>query len=250
MNIGIYDVNTSNSLTYKERLDIYKNVGFNEVAIYLDDNYMENNENYADIILYANKINLKIIQVHLDYKISNLICSKETNEYFDYLENKIKECIKFKIPIVIVHASKGNEPPLIDEENLSKLKKIAIKYSNDIFICFENVRNNENLDKILSLNLKNIKMCYDLGHAHCYGSEYDLLNKYSTHIICTHLHNNNGDDSHNRLSIGDIDYKNILKILNNKNILSSCLECFPPRNSNLNKEEFKSFILSCYSDLN
>ena len=79
MNFGIYDINDSPHLSYKERLDIYKDVGFKEIGIYLDNNYMKNDENYRDIIKYANNINLKIKQVHLDYKISNLICSKDSN---------------------------------------------------------------------------------------------------------------------------------------------------------------------------
>lgn len=249
MNIGIYDINTGNSLNYKERLDIYKKVGFTELAIYLDNNYMENNENYVDIINYAHTIGLSIKQVHLDYKISNLICDKNNGEYFEYLESKIKECIKYNIPSLIVHASKGNEPPLIDNDCLEKLKNIANKYPNNITICFENVRVNTNLDKILALNISNVRMCYDLGHAHCYDNEYDLLNKYLKNISCVHLHNNTGSDSHNRLSVGDIDYKKILKTLENITTISVCLECFPPRNSILNKEEFEKFLLDCYSDI-
>jgi len=251
MNIGIYDINTSSNLTYKERLDIYKSVGFKEIGIYLDNNYMENGENYDDIIKYAKKINLNIKQVHLDYKISNLICSKETNEYFDYLENKILECIKYNIPLLVLHASKGDEPPIIDDENLNKLKNIAIKYKNEnIIICFENVRVNDNLDKIISLKLSNIKICYDLGHAHCYGDEFELLDKYINNIACTHLHNNFGKDTHCKLNNGEIDYKKILKALKKTTIISSCLECFPPRGINLDKDCFKAFISNCYSDCN
>ena len=251
MNFGIYDINESSDLTYKERLTIYKEVGFNEIGIYLDNNYMKNNENYEEIINYANEINIKIKQVHLDYKISNLICSKETNEYFEYLENKIQECIHFNIPLLVVHASKGDTPPLIDNEALFKLKELANRYINyDITICFENVRHNDNLDKILSMNLKNIKMCYDLGHAHCYDDEFNLLNKFKSYIICTHLHNNNGKDSHYKLSHGDIDYIKIITLLKNMPIVSNCLECFPPREIKLDKDSFKKFVNECYLDCN
>lgn len=249
MKIGIYDIDRSSNLTYKERLDIYKECGFNELAIYLDNNYLNESENYDDIIKYANEINLTIKQVHLDYKISNLICSKDSNEYFEYLENKINECIKYNIPMLVVHASKGDEPPTIDNESLEKVKALANKYINyNITICFENVRVNNNLGKILSLNLNNIRMCYDLGHAHIYDNEFDLLKKYSDYIACAHLHNNLGTDSHNRLSQGEIDYKTILKELFNTPIKSACLECFPPRGTTFTKDEFKQFIKECYKD--
>lgn len=248
MNIGIYDINTSSNLNYKERLDIYKEAGFKEIGLYLDDNYMSNNEKYSDIIEYAKSIDLEIKQVHLDYKISNLICSKDSNEYFDYLENKIKESIRYSIPLLVVHASKGDNPPLIDSINLNKLKDLANKYPNTV-ICFENVRVNDNLEKILNLNIKNLKMCYDLGHAHCYNNEFDLLTKYKDNIICAHLHNNTGNDSHFKLSEGDIDYKRIIEFLKETNVISSCLECFPPRGVTLDKSSFKEFIISCYNDI-
>lgn len=251
MNIGIYDINNVSSLNYKERLSIYKEIGFKEVACYLDEKYMENDENYFEIIKYAKKIGLEVKQVHLDYKISNSICSKDTNEYFDYLEKKIQEGIKEGVEILVVHASKGDNPPLIDEESLLKLDRLLEKYEDkNIFVCFENVRKNDNLDRVISLNRKNLGVCYDLGHAHCYDNEYDLLNKYKNKILCAHLHNNTGSDSHNILRNGDIDYLKIISRLKDTPIKSSCLEVFPPRGSTLNEEEFRQFIIECYTDIN
>lgn len=251
MNIGIYDIDKSSSLDYKERLSIYKEVGFKEIALYFDKNYMNESEDYITILNYARSIGLEVKQVHLDYKISNLICSYETNEYFNYLESKMQEAITHNIEIVVVHASKGDTPPLLDNDNLLKLDALLKKYEDkNLYVCFENVRNNLNLDTVLLLKRKNVGMCYDLGHAHCYDNEYDLLEKYKDKIICTHLHNNKGSDSHNLLSDGDIDYIEILDILKNLPIKSSCLEVFPPRDSKLTKDQFKDFIKQCYKDIN
>ena len=107
MKIGIYDLNECSYLNYKERLEIYKRVGFTSVGLYLDNNYMSNREEYEDIIEYARKLGLEVNQVHIDYKISNMICEdKET--YFNYVEKKLRECIKSKIPYLVLHASKGD----------------------------------------------------------------------------------------------------------------------------------------------
>ena len=110
----------------------------------------------------------------------------------------------------------------------------------------ENVRNNENLDKILELNLENVKVCFDLGHAHCYGNEYNLFNQYKNNIACSHLHNNYGTDSHNLLDDGEINYKDFLTKLYNIKSSSNCIESFPPINSHLNKQEFEQFVNQCY----
>lgn len=244
--IGIYDINEY--LDYKTRLGFYKQAGFCEVALYLDTSYMKEGENYLDIIAYARKIGLEIKQIHVDYKISNLICDENYNTYFDYLESKLKECQTLNIPLLVLHASKGDNPPLLSSSQLKKLENLAKRYPM-ITLCFENVRNNTNLDLILNSNLSNIKVCFDLGHAHAYGNEKDLFEKYKDKIACSHLHNNFGTDTHNKLDNGEIDYIYFLKELNKTNSQSNCLECFPPRDSIKTQQDFQNFIEECWKSL-
>ena len=129
MKIGIYDLNECSSLNYKERLDIYKSVGFTSVGTYIDDNYMSNNESYVEIVKYAKEIGLEVNQVHVDYKISNLIC-EDSNAYFDYVERKLNECIDLGVKYMVLHASKGDGAPGLGEEGLTKLKELMSKYKD------------------------------------------------------------------------------------------------------------------------
>ena len=251
--IGLYDIDKVCDINYKERLEIYKQVGFNEVALYLDKNYLNEDESYTDIISYARDIGLQVKQVHIDYKISNLICDETTSAYFDYLEEKLNEAIKLNIPYIVAHASMSAEPPILNDKQLNKLKNLLNKYKDkNIYVCFENVRNNTNLNKILKAELNNIGFCFDLGHAHCYGNEKELFEKYKDLIVCTHLHNNLGKDTHNLLNEGEIDYKYFLKELKNiskKQNISNCLECFPEYGVKLNKKEFITFIKNCFQSI-
>ena len=64
--IGIYDLDGCTDLDFKERLKIYKDCGFLEVALYLDKNYNKENENYEDIINFAKNIGLCVKQVHIN----------------------------------------------------------------------------------------------------------------------------------------------------------------------------------------
>lgn len=247
MDIGLYDINESSDLDYKTRINIYKSMGFTSVGVYLDNNYMSNNENYVDIIKYAKQIGLKVNQVHVDYKISNMICDDSSNKYFDYIEEKIKECEVLEIPYMVLHASKGEDAPTLTEVGINKLKKLMANYK-EVFLCFENVRDNKNLNKILNSNINNVGMCYDLGHAYCYDDPESLLEKYKDNIICTHLHNNHKKDTHNTLFDGDIDCRKIIKVLcANKNI-DNCLEVFPPRGEKLDYQEFIGFVKKCYKE--
>ena len=126
--IGIYDLNTCSNLDYKERVDTYKKVGFQEIALYLDQDYQSNNENYIDIIKYAREIGLKISQVHIDWKISNLICDNTTSQYFDYILGKLNEAKALDIPFVIAHASQSNTPPKVSTEQLEKFKNVINQF--------------------------------------------------------------------------------------------------------------------------
>lgn len=245
--VGIYDLDKCCNLDYKQRLNIYKKAGFKEIALYIDNDYLNANENFEDIISYANSLDLKINQAHVDYKISNLICDKFSNTYFEYIEDKLNVCKKHNIKYLVAHSSMGNNPPELDNENLQKLKTLLDKFKlNNIYLCLENVRVNTNLDKALSLNHTNLKVCFDLGHAHCYGNEYDMFDKYSKHIICSHLHNNFGSDSHNILSNGEINFKHFLSKLKDIKNLSNCLECFPPFGETLTLKQFEEFVKDCF----
>jgi sugar phosphate isomerase/epimerase len=248
MKIGIYDLNECSSLDYMERLQIYKGVGFSGVGLYLDENYMVNNESYLDIIDYARSIGLCVEQVHIDYKISNLIC-ENPDLYFEYVEGKLKECISLGIPYLVLHASKGDNAPSIDNEGLNRLRDLMKKYEdNAVYLCFENVRDNRNLEVIMEANINNVGMCYDLGHAYCYDNEYYLYEKYKEKILCTHLHNNYKKDTHNNLLDGEIDCKNIIKKLNKNKNINNCLEIFPPREEKLDLEQFIMFVANVYKE--
>ena len=243
--IGIYDINQNSNLNYKTRLDIYKNSGFKELALYIDDRYNRPDENYTDIIKYAREIGLEIRQAHIDYKISNLICDDSTNEYFEYVSLKLQEASQLNIPYIVAHASMSNTPPEINDTQLSKFANLLNSFEDkNITLCLENVRNNTNLDKILNLKLPNVKVCFDLGHANCYSDVQKLFNKYKSNIICSHLHNNYGTDTHNILNDGNIDYKYFLNLLNQIPNASNCLECFP-KDRDLSEIEFSKFILDC-----
>ena len=244
-NIGIYDILYCSNLNYKQRIDIYKKAGFTQFAMYLDNSYMQDSERYVDVLTYAKSVGLSVEQVHLDYKISDYIFDQNNNLFFDYLDQKAKECKSFGIKYMVIHASRGDFPPKINKTQLNKIKNVA-KNNKNVFFCFENIRSNENLEEILKLNQKNIKMCYDLGHAHAYSNEIDLLKKHKKDIVCSHLHNNFGSDEHLPLFEGGICYKPLVKQLVEILGCSNCLECFPPKGKKITKKEFENFVKKCF----
>lgn len=248
MELGIYDIGECGTgLNIIERFEIYKSAGFTHVGFYLDNDYLDG-ENYVNMIDTAKSIGLKIDQVHLDYKNANMICEERENEYFRYIESKIAECIKYGIPHVVLHASKGNEPPLISNFGLNKVVFFdKILNGSDTKLCFENVRNNTNLDLILNLKLNNIGVCFDSGHAYCYSNSVLFLTKYQDTIYCTHLHDNSGTDTHEMIGEGKVHFDEIYPLLNKTKRHVDYLECFMPKGVRANKDMFKSFVGDCYT---
>lgn len=246
MEFGIYDINVSNGLNYKERLDIYKKSGFKSVGLYIDEKYMENGENYEDIISYAKNIGLKINQVHVCYKLSNDICDNSKN-YISYMNDKLQVCEKHGIKNMVLHASKGDNPPEINDAQIKMIETLANSHKS-VNLAFENVRNNTNLEKILTSKIKNITFCFDLGHANAYNS-FGLLDKFAGKITCSHLHSNHGADTHELLSFGEIDYKPVINKLKSLNA-DLCLEVFPARGTFFSQAEFEKFIKQAFDDLN
>lgn len=244
MEFGIYDINDFKNIDYKTRLNLYKKVGFSSIGLYIDNNYMLECETYEEIISYAKAIGLKINQVHICYKFSNDICENLSN-YIQYVEEKLKVCEKYNIKNMVLHASKGDNPPKISNEALKQIETLATSHKQ-VNLAFENVRNNENLIKILNLNVPNITFCFDLGHANAYNS-LDLLDTFKHKISCSHLHNNFGKDEHNLLSNGEISYKPIVRKLSTLNA-DLCLEVFPEKNTDFSIAEFEDFVSKAFKD--
>ena len=138
MNIGIYDIGKCGTiLSILERFAIYKSVGFTHVGFYLDNDYLEG-ESYEDMINTARDLELKIDQVHLDYNNSNMWAESAENEFILYVDNKIDEAIKYNIPHIVLHASKGDNSPLISPFSLNKLVYFDKKLNDSgTKLCFE-----------------------------------------------------------------------------------------------------------------
>lgn len=250
MNLGIYDIGKCGStLTAEERFKIYKDCGFTHIGFYLDNNYLDVGETYDNLVKLAHKYGLIIDQVHLDYKNSNMVELSADNDYLNYIELKINECKKYGIKHIIVHSSMGNNPPAISDFVLNKLRIFDKTMEDcDINLCFENVRVNNNLYKIMEQNYNNIFICFDSGHAHCYIDEENFLNTYKNKIVCTHLHDNFGDkDLHLVISKGNINWKNISNLLSKTKRQVDYLECFPNRDETLDYNKFVEFVTNAYN---
>lgn len=248
MKVGIYDIGKVCDISIKERFEIYKKCGFEYVGFYMDNSYIDDGEDYIDMLHIAKDVGLKIDQLHLDYKMSNMMADTMDNDYIRYIIDKINEAKLYNIPYLVLHASMGNTPPDMSEYMPNRLYDIdKLLDDSDTKLCFENVRCNNNLDKIMDINLSNFGICFDSGHANCYSDSLKFLEKYSDKILCTHLHDNMGTDTHDIIFNGNIDWSKVYPLIERSNRGIDYLECFPPRGAKLNRKEFVEFVQNCYN---
>ena len=117
------------------------------------------------------------------------------DEAVQELVDCVRDCRKYQVPIMVVHAFIGFEEHSPNEYgviNFGKVVKEAEKCS--VKIAFENTEGEEYLDTLMQAFAGNqsVGFCLDTGHEMCYNYSKDLLAKYGDRLIATHINDNLG----------------------------------------------------------
>ncbi len=107
----------------------------------------------------------------------------------------LKDCEKYEIPIMVMHAIIGfdnHNPTEIGIERFGRIVDAAEKAG--VKLAFENTEGEEYLFKLFDAfgNRKNVGFCWDTGHEMCYNHSQDLLARLGDKLIATHLNDNLG----------------------------------------------------------
>ncbi len=143
------------------------------------------------------------------------------------LLNSIDDCNETDVPIVIMHAIIGMDNCTPTELGLNRLEQVidrAVK--KGVNIAFENTEGEMYLEAIFNRygDVPNVGFCIDTGHEMCYNFSRDLIGKYGSRLIATHLNDNMGitnppditflDDAHLLPFDGIADWQGIADRLN------------------------------------
>ena len=200
---------------FKEILQYIKDAGFQSVMIWWGDEEDEFTVPKKLQPELVRKIGLKLDNAHLAFGKVNYLWedSLEGIEIFNTYCSWIDDCKDHNIPIVVMHASNGNNPPPYNELGLNRFKKLVEKAEkNNVSIALENVRKPEYIEYIFkNIISEKLKFCYDSGHENCFSPEIDFLSKYGDRLISLHLHDNNGiNDQHLMPFSGNVNWKRIM----------------------------------------
>lgn len=107
----------------------------------------------------------------------------------------LNDCVKYEVPIMVVHAFIGFEDHNPTEIGLKRFEKVVkVAETNGIKIAFENTEGEEYLFALMEYFKGNdtVGFCWDSGHEMCYNHSKDLLAMFGDKLIATHLNDNLG----------------------------------------------------------
>ncbi len=205
-----YDIDDKTSLSIIASNDVKK------VFVWWSYNKKEN----IARVRYCKKLNLNIHMAHLEFLDINDFWQegKKGDKLLKTFQKHIKQISKYNIPIAILHATKGQNPPpksLIGIKRFQALANYAQKFN--IILAIENSRKPDYFDYIFD-NIKNdnLQVCYDSGHDHAFTSDTFNFEKYKGKFACLHIHDNDGKKDRHMIPFdGNIDWDNVLAKIKN-----------------------------------
>ena len=223
--IAIVVNNASDSINAYKTVDAIKKAGFKNVFIQWYDK--KNKVTQEDIIKYIKENNLNIIFAHLGYKdLNNIWLDNKIGENLEkqYLDD-LDKLSKYNIDMVVMHLCAGLEAPIPNEIGLKRYINICNHAKElGIKVAFENTKIKGYQEYILeNIKLDNVGFCYDCGHDHCHFNDTFDFNKFKDKILCTHLHDNHGEnDEHLIPNDGNLDFNYVFNGLRKANY-NKCL---------------------------
>lgn len=193
--IGI-SVDNSYSIPTVDVVRIIKSVGFDAISP-----VWQANSNLSEIVNVARQNNLIIQSLHAPYENAADMWNDDSTGVAakNELLAALLSCVQLDIPVLVVHTWIGFEYKF-DKTNLNYIyfdEIVSYAKEHNIKIAFENTEGEEYLFALMEHFEDNdtVGFCWDSGHEMCYNHSQDLLAKYGSRIIMTHINDNLGISS-------------------------------------------------------
>lgn len=209
----------------KEQIKIFKKVGFDGFFTGWSDSY-----NVGEFRALADELGMIYQSIHAPFEKSAVMWGEgaEADEAVDELIRCVRDCAKYNVPIMVVHAFIGFEDHTPNEHGIINYGKVVEEASKlGVKIAFENTEGEEHLAALMDAfqDCPNVGFCWDTGHQMCYNHSKDMMELYGDRLLCTHLNDNLGisdfdgkifwtDDLHILPFDGIGDWEDIAKKLN------------------------------------
>ena len=173
----------------------------------------------------AMKLGLDYEFIHGPFKgINDMWTSEEEPAIFNAFKSAIDAASNAGVKVVVAHVSSSFYPPQISPLGIARFDAwVEYAEKKGVIIALENLRRLGNFAYLMDRYEDNsyVKYCYDSGHEHCFTVRVPFLPIYGDRLICTHLHDNfgqdkmlaNGGDTHLLPFDGNIDFAKVMREL-------------------------------------
>lgn len=168
--------------------------------------------NMAELEACVKSYHMTIQSLHATHKGIALLWEPENELSFPVFQNvkkSIEDCVRFDIPILVVHGWQGLFYSFSEEKLNFSLFDQLVQYaeSQGISIAFENLEGEEYLSALMTRyeNQSHVGYCWDSGHDNCYPHKMDFLKTFGDRLIMTHINDNFGLRNSNGVPSGDDD---------------------------------------------
>lgn len=188
----------------RKRMAVIQRAGFSASSIWLGRTEPMVRAGEQDLIPpILRDLGLVFEYVHASYTNCNKLWSDDPAEREiiegDYARN-IEYCRRHRVPILVVHVSKGLNPRPPNETGLDVLARLVRRAEDcGVRLAVENTRQPGHIDYILShLDSPALGFCYDTSHDYLAGPEPGaILARWGHRLLVTHLSDNDGlSDKH------------------------------------------------------
>ena len=201
--------------TIENRIKAIKKAGFDSTSMWIDeDGHWEIDPDSIPDLIRENGLFLEY--AHAPYsRINTLWDSSKAHDMEEELRKHIDYCSRHRIPILVIHLTKGFKVKEANEYGLAVLKNI-VSYANDknVLIAAENTKQNKVLEAVFeSIEDRTLGLCFDTSHDNLYGDpKFSLLGKYHDRLLCFHISDNDGlVDDHWLPHQGKVDWDAFVK---------------------------------------
>lgn len=198
-----------------ERAKMLSKIGFDNVITNADNKFNKQNGKISKQIKWFKQCNLGISTLHMRYNSKDLPWFWTEGKMGNWMEKRlakdIKVAHKYGIKHVVTHVR--GIPSQAGLDRLNRLLKLCEKYN--VNLAIENTENTACFMYVFkNISHKHLRMCYDVGHNHCFNPEIDYFKDFGDKIVCLHLHDNDGTrDAHTLNKYGNIDWDKVAQDL-------------------------------------
>jgi len=181
--------------TIEKRIKAIKKAGFDSTSMWIDeDGQWETDPDAIPQLIRDNGLFLEY--AHAPYsRINTLWDSGKAHDMEGELRKHIDYCSRHRIPILVIHLTKGFRVKEANECGLAVLRNI-VSYAKDrnVLIAAENTKQNRVLETVFeSIEDRTLGLCFDTSHDNLHGDpKFGLLERYRDRVLCFHISDNDG----------------------------------------------------------